>query len=81
MLNSKSNLFINGFPRVPILQNNRSSTSGLHLDMSSLCSSLEMYFGLKSYSPEEIFAIDRKGMPLFVYIGVLCVPSVIKRES
>ena len=64
MLYSNCNLFMNGLPKVPILQSKISSISGLHLLINCECSFVEIYFGLLSYLPEDILAIDKNGMPL-----------------
>lgn len=81
ILNSKSKSFIKGLPSVPILHKRMSFNSGLHLTINEQCSSKDMNLGLLSYIPADIFAIDKKGIPFSVYIGVLCVPSVICLES
>lgn len=65
MLYSKLSVFINGFPSVPILQSNISVNSGLQRLINCKCSSIEIYFGLLSYLPVDIFTIEMNGIPVF----------------
>lgn len=56
---------------MPILHNKISPYSGLALLINNSCSSNEIYLGLLSYFPDEIFEIDKKGIPEPKYFGVL----------
>ena len=77
MLNSISESIISGTPVVPTFESNKSPFCGWHLCDRIECSSGEMYFVLeKDNTPELISFTDKKGMPLVVYLGVECVPSV-----
>ena len=77
MLNSLSSSMIKGIPVVPTLEINKSPLHGWQRWDKSLCSFSEINFVLeKDNLPVLISFTDRNGMPLRVYLGVECVPSV-----
>ena len=66
-----------GIPVVPTLVSKISSRCGSQRDARSSCSVFEMNFvRSKEILPELISFTDMNGMPLAVYLGVECVPSV-----